>query len=101
MIRLRSVRWVLWMALTSALSAAPARSATPDLRAAEGRLEDQLVEGEIDPEDFLAWHFGPGRSMEAAGGTAYVGLETFLAEKTSGSAEWGAMLVLGLPLERF
>jgi hypothetical protein len=100
MIRLRDVLSILTLEWVAVLVAVPA-AAAPDLRAAQGRLEDQLFEGEIDAEDFLAWHLSPGAAMGTARGAAYVGLETFLVEKANGASEWSAMLVLELPLERF
>jgi hypothetical protein len=99
MMRPRSVFLALWIAWLALLMTTTALAAAPD-RAGQGELEDQLQEGEIDPEDFLALHwsrtaFGPAR------GAAYLGIEAFRADKTSGAAEIGAMLVVELPLERF
>ncbi|HMI87125.1 MAG TPA: hypothetical protein VK550_23680 [Polyangiaceae bacterium] len=101
MIRLRVVLWALWIGSIAGLASTPARAATPDARAVQGRLEDQLNEGEIDAEDFLAWHVAPRGSMGAARGAAYLGFEAFRVEKANGGAEWGATLILELPLERF
>jgi hypothetical protein len=80
---------------------APTRAALPDFRALQGRLEDQLIDGEIDAEDFLAWHFAPGASLGRPRGAAYLGIEAFVVDKATGAAEIGAMLVVELPLERF
>jgi hypothetical protein len=79
----------------------PSLAAAPDPRVHASRLEDLLLEGEIDAEDFLAWHLAPGALGSAGRGSAYVGVEVFLVERTSGSSEMGALLVLELPLERF
>jgi len=101
MTRPRDVWWALWLGGIAVLPTVPAGAAAPDIRAERGRLEDQLVEGEIDAEDFLAWHMAPGSSMGTGRGAAYLGLEAFVVEKTSGAAEFGALVVLELPLERF
>ncbi len=87
--------------MIAVLTTAPSRAAVPDLRAAQGRLEDQLIDGEIDAEDFLAWRFAPRASIGAARGSAYLGIEAFIVERAIGPAELGAMLVVELPLERF
>ena len=79
----------------------PAQAAAPDARADQGRVEDLLVEGEIDAEDFLAWHLSPSSLLAAQRGAAYLGIEAFIVDKTSGASELGALLVLELPLERF
>src|SRR5689334_16663032 len=84
--------------LATMMLAAPARAAVPDLRAAENRLEDDLLDGDIDAEDFLAWHLSTG-ALGPARGSAYLGLDAFWVQRVSG-AEMGAMLVLELPLER-
>jgi hypothetical protein len=99
MMRPRSVFLALWIAWLTLFMTTTALGAAPD-RAGQGELEDQLQDGEIDPEDFLALHwsrtaFGPAR------GAAYLGVEAFRVDKASGAAEIGAMLVLELPLERF
>jgi hypothetical protein len=102
MLRPRSVLWASWIGWVAVLVTVTARAASPDLRAAQGRLEDQLLEGEIDAEDFLAGHWAASSALLGpARGAAYVGLEAFMAEKTSGATEMGALLVLELPLERF
>jgi hypothetical protein len=95
-----SAFWLVWTAVL-ATAPAPARAATPDFRAAQNRLEDQLIEGEIDAEDFLAWHLAPGSSVGPPRRAVYLGLEAFVVEKASGASELGALLVLELPLERF
>jgi hypothetical protein len=82
------------------LSAAPA-AAAPDRRLDASRLEDRLIDGEIDPEDFLRWHLAPGAILDAGRGAAYVGIEAFAVERTNAPAELGAMLVLEVPLDRF
>jgi hypothetical protein len=93
-----SAFWLVW---TAVLATAPAWAATPDFRGAQNRLEDQLIEGEIDAEDFLAWHLTPGASVGPPRGAVYLGLEAFVVEKASGASELGALVVLELPLERF
>jgi hypothetical protein len=97
--RLRSV-WFAWCFGCSALVSARAYGAT-DLRAEQTRIEDDLVEGEIDPEDFLAWHLAPRAMLGRGRGAAYLGIEAFVSERTNGSREIGALLVVELPLERF
>jgi hypothetical protein len=89
------VTWLTFFAMT------PARAALPDFRALQGRLEDQLMEGEIDAEDFLAWHLAPGAPMGRPRGAAYLGIEAYVVDKAIGAADMGAMLVVELPLERF
>jgi hypothetical protein len=94
----------LWWALgpyAALVATVPSVAAAPDPRADRTRLEDQLHEGEIDAEDFLAWHLAPGALGGAGRGSAYVGLEAFVVERASGASEIGALLVLELPLERF
>jgi hypothetical protein len=87
-------------ALAFLVSAAPA-TATPDRRLDASRLEDRLLDGEIDPEDFLRWHLAPGAILDAGRGAAYVGVEAFAVERSNAPAELGAMLVLEVPLDRF
>jgi hypothetical protein len=101
MTRPRYGTWALWIGWAAVLAAVPARAASADPRAAEGRVEDQLVEGEIDAEDFLAWHLAPSSAVGTGRGAAYLGVEAFIVEKASGATEVGAMLILELPLERF
>jgi hypothetical protein len=96
-----SLRWA-WAPWCAALVfAVPALAAAPDPRAQASRLEDLLLEGEIDAEDFLAWRLAPGALGGAGRGSAYLGIEAFLVQRTNGAAEMGALLVLELPLERF
>jgi len=100
MIRPRCLRWALGPWFATVLLTLPL-AAAPDPRAHTSRLEDLLLEGEIDAEDFLAWHLAPGALGGAGRGSAYVGIEAFLVQRTSGTSEMGALLVLELPLERF
>lgn len=101
MIRPRCLPWALGPWCAALLATAPPLAAAPDPRAHQNQLEDQLLEGEIDAEDFLAWRLAPGALGRTGRGSAYVGLEAFVVERTSGSSEMGALLVLELPLERF
>ena len=82
------------------LGVLPARAAPNDPRDAEGRLEDAVIDGEIDAEDFLAARLGGG-SLGTGRGAAYIGIEAFRVEKSGGLAEMGALLVIELPLERW
>jgi hypothetical protein len=82
------------------LGVSPARAAPSDPRDAEGRLEDAVVDGEIDAEDFFAARLGDG-SLGAGRAAAYIGIEAFRIEKSGGIAEMGALLVIELPLERW
>jgi hypothetical protein len=85
----------------SFLLAASKAFAAPDPRLSASQIEDRLVDGEIDAEDLLRWRLAPGTIVDAGRGAAYVGLEAFAVERTTGPAEVGAMFVLELPLERF
>ena len=101
MIRPRCLPWALGPWCAALLGTAPPLAAAPDPRAHQNRLEDQLLDGEIDAEDFLAWRLAPSALGRTGRGSAYVGLEAFVVERTSGSSEIGALVVLELPLERF
>src|SRR5262249_52378311 len=88
-----------WLLLLAAMTVImTARGAVPDPRSAENRQEDDLLEGEIDAEDFLAWHLSSG-PLGPARGAVSLGFDAFMVERVSG-AEMGIMLVLELPLER-
>jgi hypothetical protein len=101
MIRTRCLRWAFAPWCAALLHATPAPAAAPDPRAQASRLEDLLLEGEIDAEDFLAWRLTPGALGAAGRGSAYLGVEAFLVQRASGTSEMGALLVVELPLERF
>jgi hypothetical protein len=80
--------------------AAPARAAPTDPRDLEGHLEDAVMDGEIDAEDFFASRL-VGAPVGAGRGAAYVGIEAFRVDRAAGVAEMGALLVIELPLERW
>jgi hypothetical protein len=103
MTRTRSLRRAVapWCAALVLAVPSLAAAAAPDPRAHASRLEDLLLEGEIDAEDFLAWRLAPGALGGAGRGSAYLGIETFLVQRTNGASEMGALLVVELPLERF
>src|SRR5688572_7212706 len=101
MIRPRCLPWVLGPWCATLVATMPSLATLPDGRAFANHLEDQLLEGEIDAEDFLAWRLAPGALGGPGRGSAYVGLEAFLVERMGGTSELGALVVLELPLERF
>jgi hypothetical protein len=101
MIRPRHLSRALCFGWVALLATARAGAGAPDARVVQTRLEDQLIEGEIDAEDFVAWHRAPGSLLGTGRGAAYLGLETFVVEKVGGATEMGALVVLELPLERF
>jgi hypothetical protein len=90
---------------TFAAASALARQAaagSPDPSTLRDQLEDQVLDGDRDAEDVAAMRAAPslvGRDRRA--GSAYLSLMAFAGDRPSGGRELGAMLVLGLPLERF
>jgi hypothetical protein len=66
------------------------------------QLEEQVVDGDKDAEDLAALRISkdtlarPGRAAPV-----YVALEAFAGDTAGGRREYGAMVVFGLPLERF
>jgi hypothetical protein len=100
MIRPRIALSALWLVWIAVLTTAPLKAGVPSLRA-QTRLEDQLTDGEIDAEDFLAWQLAPGANVGPARGAVYLGVEAFTVQRAGGPSEWGALLVVELPLGRF
>jgi hypothetical protein len=93
----------LWFALAASLACLAPRVAyaEPPRGADEDALEDQVVDGEIDEEDQAA---APLRrqpdSASASSGRSWVSLVGFDKQLTSGRSDIGAMLVVGLALDR-
>jgi hypothetical protein len=91
-----------FLVLAASLSASGARAGAPDPRTLRDQLEEQVLDGDKDTEDLAVLHASattPHGTHRA--GTAYVALAAFVGEHSERPREYGAMLVLQLPLERF
>jgi hypothetical protein len=86
------------LALT--LLAAPARAA-PWFDAAENAHEELFADGDIDEEDHLAMHLGRAQAgVGDAHGESWVSLGGFARQLRTGRNDLGAILVVGLALDR-
>jgi hypothetical protein len=82
------------------MSAPATTLAAPDARALPNQWEDEFLDGEIDAEDFVANTLARPRGFGRAT-PAYVGIEAYRIDRIATSSEFGALVVLELPLERF
>jgi hypothetical protein len=82
--------------------ASVARASPPDPRTLRDQLEDQVLDGDKDAEDLAALHASKDTlARPRRGASAYVAIAAFAGDPPTGPREFGAMLVLQLPLERF
>ncbi|HEX9297122.1 MAG TPA: hypothetical protein VF881_14865 [Polyangiaceae bacterium] len=96
--RFRMSSWVV----ASAIALAPrARAGSPDPRTLRDQLEQQVLDGDRDGEDLATLHFARQGAPSRRGGSAYLGISGYAAERVDGRRELGVMLIFQLPLERF
>jgi len=88
---------VLAIAVASAL---PARAASPSPLGGQNALEDALMDGDIDAEDFVSWRMPRPMSLVGNRSGAYVAISAFV-NQGGGRDERGGMIVLQLPIDRF
>src|SRR5215470_19022068 len=101
MARIGSFPWLGAFAALSAL-AREAAAGSPDPSTLRDQLEERVLDGDRDAEDVAAMRAEPSLiGRDRRGGTAYLSLMAFAGERPDAKRELGAMLVLGLPLERF
>ena len=78
-----------------------AHAGPPDPRTLRDQLEDQVLEGDRDAEDLAMFHASKDALARPRHAPTYVALVAFAGDPPGGRREYGAMLVLELPLERF
>jgi hypothetical protein len=71
----------------------------PEPTGTEDALDDQLADGDIDEEDH-ALHLGAHTGQAEGRGESWVGLAGFSRQLLSGQNDFGAMVVVGLALDR-
>jgi hypothetical protein len=82
-------------------SVAAAHAGPPDPRTLRDQLEEQVLEGDRDAEDLAMFRAPKDVLAHPRHAPTYVAVEAFAGHPPGGRRQWGAMLVLELPLERF
>jgi hypothetical protein len=86
----------------AAAFAPPSLAGSPDPRTLRDQLEDQVEDGDRDAEEVAVMRMPPSiMGRDRRGGSAYVSFMAFAGDRSGVRREFGAMLVVGLPLERF
>jgi hypothetical protein len=87
--------------LAVSLLLAPARArAQPLFGWGQDNLEDQFVDGDIDTEDLASMRFGAHTGAAELHGGSWVSVVGFTKQMAYGQYDRGAMLVVGLALDR-
>lgn len=73
---------------------------TPGLGRDEDAEEDRLLDGDIDAEDRVAMHLGGSPATADVHGESWISLVGLQRELLSGKNDLGAMVVVGLALDR-
>jgi hypothetical protein len=92
-----------WFVTLVALVALYPRSARADpwFDFGDNALEDQYADGDFDEEDHVAMHLGGHVGSTDLHGESWVSLLGFTRQLLSGKNDVGAVLVVGLPLDRW
>jgi hypothetical protein len=90
--------WVASLSLFLLLVPAVAHADWP--RGGDDRMEELFADGEVDPEDLAVLHFGGGSAAADVHGQSWVSIMGFTRQLLSGGSDGGAMVVVGLALDR-
>lgn len=81
-------------------AASPAR-ADPWFDADQNALEDQFADGDVDEEDHVAASLGHRQGTGDVRGESWISLSGFRRFLTTGKSDFGAIVVVGLALDRW
>ena len=66
----------------------------------DDRVRDLFADGDVDPEDLAAMRFGTGSAVADIHGQSWVSVTGFTRQLLSGGSDVGAVVVVGLALDR-
>jgi hypothetical protein len=89
------------IAVAVVVSAAPAARADPWFDADQGPLEDRFADGDLDEEDHIAAALGHRQGTTDVRGESWVSLSATERLLGSGKNDFGAIVVVGLALDRW